>query len=769
PNASARILDGEHRITQIVNNYARISFNFGPTLLAWMETAAPEIYAVIRQADRESRERFSGHSSALAQCYNHIIMPLANRRDKETQIRWGIRDYEHRFGHKPEGIWLPETAVDIETLEILAEHRIRYTILSPYQAGRVRKRGGRKWHDVSGGRIDPKTPYEQRLPSGRRIALYFYDGPISQGIAFERLLVRGEDFAHRLLGAFTPDRDEPQLVHIATDGETYGHHHTHGEMALAYALDYIEKNNLAKVTNYGEYLDQNRRLPHVEIIENSSWSCIHGVERWKSNCGCNSGRPGWHQQWRGPLRDALDWLRDEMIPHFEELGRTLLNDPWAARDDYIAVVLNRSPRAIERFLQRNSAKELTAEQRVIVLKLMELQRHAMLMYTSCGWFFDELSGIETVQVIEYAARAVQLAEELFPAKFEDGFRERLALAPSNLPEHENGLKIYDKWVAPAAVDARKVTAHYAASALFEKYGPSTDIYCYTVEQEESRRQESGRARMAVGRVKVTSHVTGESTDLTYAAILFGDHSLLGGVRSANGRPVYKELVTELTEAFARTDFPELVRTIDRHFDEDQFSLKTLFREEQRRILDMILNTTLERVSGVYRQQYDQQASLMRFLGELGTPVPLEFRTTAQVVLNAEIQKSFQQVPLDRDRILSLLEQARMWQAQLDDAGLKYQLEQTLEGLADELRQRPRVVRTLDALIGAIDVISALPFDISLFHTQNVIYGLLQKHGGLAPPAESASSPEEPGAAAAEPVWQEKLRTLAGKLSIRVNP
>ena len=681
-------------------------------------------------------------------------MPLANHRDRITQIRWGIRDFEHRFGRKPEGIWLPETAVDIETLEILAEHRIRYTILSPYQAGRVRKRGGRKWHDVTGGRIDPKTPYEQRLPSGRRIALFFYDGPISQGIAFERLLVRGEDFAHRLLGAFE-DREESQLVHIATDGETYGHHHTHGEMALAYALDYIERNDLAKITNYGEYLDRHRRLPHVEIVENTAWSCIHGVERWNSNCGCNSGRPGWNQAWRGPLRAALDWLRDEMIPHFEAIGGKLLKDPWAARDDYIQVILNRSSRSIDRFLRQHAAAELEPADRVRVLKLMELQRHAMLMYTSCGWFFDDLSGIETVQVIEYAGRSVQLAEELFDASFEDGFRERLALAHSNLPEHGSGRDIYDKWVAPAAVDAEKVTAHYAASALFENFDRSTDIYCYTVRQEETRRLESGRARMSVGQVHVESHVTGEASRLTYAALLFGDHSLLGGVRQSNGEPDFAQLAEELSDAFARSDFPEQVRIIDRHFDGKQFSLKTLFREEQRRILNRILDATLERAWGVYRQQYDQQTSLMRFLDELGTPVPVEFRTTAQVVLNAEIQRAFQEPSLDRERILSLLEQARMWQARLDEAGLSYQLEQTLDRLTSELARKPGNARTLEALTSAVDVIDGLPFDISLFRTQNTVYELLQKHCQTA--GDDAASCPEP------------LRALAEKLSIRVNP
>ncbi|MCA1724656.1 MAG: glycoside hydrolase, partial [Thermomicrobia bacterium] len=307
PNAASRILSGAGRIAQIVQNYARISFNFGPTLLAWMEAQAPDTYAAILDADRESRDRFSGHGAAMAQVYNHIILPLANRRDKWTQIHWGIADFTHRFGRAPEGMWLSETAVDLETLDILAEQGIAFTVLAPSQAGMVREIGAEEWEDVSGARIDPTRAYVQQLPSGRTIALFFYDGPISRGVAFEGLLDRGENLVNRLLGAFSDERDWPQLVHIATDGETYGHHHAHGDMALAYALHHIEAHDLAHLTIYGEYLERFPPTHEVQIIENTAWSCDHGVERWRSNCGCNTGgRPDWNQQWRGPLRAALD-------------------------------------------------------------------------------------------------------------------------------------------------------------------------------------------------------------------------------------------------------------------------------------------------------------------------------------------------------------------------------------------------------------------------------------------------------------------------------
>ncbi len=502
PNATARILDEQGHIARIVNNYSRISFNFGPTLLSWLEQSAPEVYAAILQADGESQKRFSGHGSALAQAYNHMIMPLANRRDKVTQIRWGIADFRHRFGRKPEGLWLPETAVDLETLDILVDHGIHFTILSPYQAGRFRKRGGRNWHDIVGGHIDPTRPYEQHLPSGRRIVLFFYDGPISQGIAFEDLLQRGENLAHRLLGAFSDQRNWPQLVHLATDGESYGHHHVHGEMALAYALQLIAQDENVQLTNYGHYLQCHRRPPHVEIVENTAWSCSHGVERWRGNCGCNSGgHPGWNQQWRGPLCAALDWLRDTMISEYEQAAGQLFKDPWAARDDYISVILDRSGTNVRRFLRRHAVSPLSDEQTVMALSLLELQRHAMLMYTSCGWFFDELSGIETVQVIMYAGRVVQLAEKLFEKPVEEAFMQRLAEAKSNLPEHGDGRQIYLKWVRPARVDLAKVTAHYAASTLFEDYGQQTQIRCFQVTREDEQRNHEGARRWPRGAAK----------------------------------------------------------------------------------------------------------------------------------------------------------------------------------------------------------------------------------------------------------------------------
>ncbi len=447
PNTASPILNGDRQVIQTVNNYTKISFNFGPTLLSWMERHRADVYQAILAADQLSGERFSGHGSALAQVYNHMIMPLANSRDKETQAIWGIKDFQKRFARFPEGMWLPEAAVDVETLEILAALGIKFTILAPYQARRVKEMGHGEWRDVSGGRIDPTMAYLCCLPSGRSISLFFYNGLISQDVAFGDLLNNGELFAKKLLSGFSDQRNRPQIVHIATDGETYGHYRRFGDMALAYCLHSIDFNDSVRLTNYGEYLENYPPSHTVEIIENSSWSCAHGVERWRDNCGCHTGmHPGWSQAWRRPLRKAMDWLRDQIDSIYDEEAATYLSDPRETRNNYIEVMLDPSSERVEKFLETHAHRKLASKERERAFKLLEMEKNAMLIYTSCGWFFDDISGIETVQVMRYAAKAMELAEELGGIRLEPEYVRMLKAAPSNL--HVNGAKTYELLVKP---------------------------------------------------------------------------------------------------------------------------------------------------------------------------------------------------------------------------------------------------------------------------------------------------------------------------------
>jgi len=531
PNAAARILLDHQTVTAIVNNYSMISFNFGPTLLSWLEDHAPDVYEAVLQADEESKEKFSGHGSAIAQVYNHMIMPLANSRDKRTQIIWGIEDFKHRFKREPEGMWLAETAVDLESLDIMAEQGIKYTILAPRQAGKVKKIDSDKWEDVSGGRIDPRRAYLCKLPSGRSINIFFYDGVISQELAFGDLLDNGENLANRLMATFSRN-NEPEIAHIATDGETYGHHQTHGDMALAYCLHYIEANHNTDITIYSEFMQKFPPEFEVEIIENTSWSCVHGIERWRSDCGCNSGREGWHQQWRAPLREALDWLRDEITPLYESAAGKFTDDVWKLRDEYISVILDRSPKSIKKFFNDNGIKKFSKKDRVQLLKLLEMQRHLMLMYTSCGWFFDEISGIETIQIILYAARVIQLAKELELGDFEPEFIERMKKIPSNIPELGNAAKAYESYVKPAIVDLLRVAAHYAVSSLFDGYNRTSEIYSYEVFNEDYELLQAGKIKMIIGSSRMRSKITYEEETVSFAFLHLVDQNLNIGVRES---------------------------------------------------------------------------------------------------------------------------------------------------------------------------------------------------------------------------------------------
>ena len=761
PNASSRILDGEGRIQKIVNNYSRISFNIGPTLLRWIEAKAPDVYRAILTADQESQKNYSGHGSAMAQAHNHIIMPLANSRDKETQVIWGIRDFQNRFGRKPEGMWLPETAVDIESLDILAQHGIKYTVLSPYQAWRVRPVGARNWRDASGGRIDPSVAYRVRLRYGRWINVFFYDGPISRGVAFEGLLASGEKFAERLLGVFSENREAPQLVHIATDGETYGHHHPYGDMALAYALEYIEANDSVKLTNYGEFLEKHPPLHEAKIFEQSSWSCPHGVERWRSDCGCNSGgHEEWNQQWRAPLREALDWLRDTVNTNFARDAKSLFKDPWEARNNYIDVILDRSRESIQRFFESNAVHPLNEEGSTRALKLMELQRHLMLMYTSCGWFFDELSGIETVQVIQYAGRAIQLAEEIFKQPLEDRFIELLEKAKSNVPSHKDGAAIFEEFVRPAAIDLPKVGAHYAVSSLFEPYNHETRIYCYTVNREDFKVLNEGKTRLALGRAQVTSEITWESSQISFGVLHLGDHNLNGGVRKFLGESEYDAMVKEITGSFEQGDLAERLRIVDKHFSSATYTLKLLFRDQQQHILRLMLQSALAEAEAAYRRIYERGAPLMRFVASLGMPQPNRFQIAAEFTLNAELQRHLGSETLEAEQIQALLDEMGRAGVHFDEPTLEFAIRRNLEAVATSFLEKPDDLERLGRFATAVDVAVMLPFKVRFWQPQNVFHEILrQRYVDFRSRADGGDESAQ--------AWAEAFLALGTKLSVYV--
>ncbi|MDP4174900.1 MAG: DUF3536 domain-containing protein [Bacteroidota bacterium] len=730
PNTAARIQSGEGKVLDILNNYTKMSFNFGPTLLSWMKDHAPDTYQSILQADIESRELYSGHGSAIAQVYNHMIMPLSNTRDKRTQVVWGIEDFKSRFGRDPEGMWLAETAVDNETLEVLAENGIKFTILAPRQAARVKAiESDNEWTDVSDASIDPKMAYLCKLPSGRSINLFFYDGPISQELAFGDLLKDGANLANRLAGTFRDD-ESPQLVNIATDGETYGHHSKHGDMALAYCLNYIETNNLGKITIYGEFLEKFPPKMEVQIIENTSWSCIHGIERWRSNCGCNSGRPGWNQNWRAPLREALDWLRDTMAPIYEKGIAQFTEAPWDLRDDYIKIILDRSPENLEKFFSKYShnGNGLNEDEKTKILKYLEMQRHAMLMYTSCGWFFDEISGIETVQVIMYAGRAIQLLNELGGPDLEQEFIRRLESTVSNIPEVVNGAHAYLSYVKPAMIDLLRVTAHYAISTLFENYIEDTSIFCYEVFNEKFDTIEAGKQKMVTGRARMRSKITYEIVQVTYAVITLGDQNIYGGVRESISDEAYEKMKSEMTEAFNKFNIIEIIFTMDKNFGNHNYSLWHLFKDESRKVFDIILKKTLEEVEFSFRQIYENHYSLMQAIINTRLPLPKAISTAVEYVLNTDISKILKNPdPIDREKLYRLADEAKKWSVNLDRDMLGYIASRRITALIERISEDPTNSDLIEEASATVRTLNGLGISLNLWKGQNILYYIAKEH------------------------------------------
>jgi alpha-amylase/alpha-mannosidase (GH57 family) len=718
PNTAARRVDAANRILDIVDNFERISFNVGPTLFAWLERRAPGVARAIVEADRASVAARGGHGNALAQVYNHQIMPLASRADKVTQVRWGLADFRLRFGREAEGLWLPETAVDDETLEVLAEAGVRFTILAPGQAWRVRPLAGGAWDEINHA-VDPSRPYLWRGPGGHTLALFFYDGPISRAIAFEHLLDSGEGFAARLRAAFSEARDWPQLVHCATDGESYGHHSRFGEMALAAALQRLAADESIDVTNYGAFLAAHPPAWEVQVHQGTSWSCAHGVERWRADCGCRF-RADRHQRWRAPLREALDWLRDLADAFYATRAAVHLREPWAARDDYARVVLDRGPEALEAFLAAHARGPLDEAARLETRRLLELQRNRLLMYTSCGWFFDEISGIEPVQILRYAAMALQYLRDLGGGHHEPDLEKRLAAAPSNVAGFGDGGEVYRRLVVPAVVDLRRVMAHYAITGLFEEYPDDAAVYAYRVQRLDEAREAYGGTTLRIAHVRVLSEVTGESREAMYALLHFGGHDFTCALRAWEGRAAYDRMKDDLLRRYARYSVADMVRGLDEHFPGEAFVLPHLFLDERRRVLARVIASVLERHEETYRAIWEENRRLVRYLREADAPIPEALAIVARHVLEqetlAEVARTEDVGPLP-ERLVDAIEEARALGLTLDLAPAKPRLQALVDGALDAVAAEPTAERVADAR-RLVEDATALGLRFGLWRAQN---------------------------------------------------
>ncbi len=748
PNAYARIVDGKGKILDILNNYSSISFNFGPTLLPWLEKKFPSVHEKILEADRESLRRL-GHGNAIAQVYDHLIMPLANGRDKETEVLWGITDFEKRFRRKPGAMWLPETAVDYPTLQVLVKYGMSFLILSPFQALRVRPFGGKKWTDASQGRIDTTQPYRCFIKdsSGKKlldqfIDIFFYNGIISKEIAFGDLLKDGSAFSNRFTQFYQESKERPQLVHIATDGETYGHHKKFGDMALAYALGKGFSARGMEVTNYGAFLKRFPPVYEVEMDEGpkgegTSWSCAHGVGRWKEDCGCSTGgEPGWNQKWRKPLREALDLLRDELSLVFEKEGEKIFPDGWEARNGYIEIILDRSPERIKNFFEQYGLKDLSEEERIKGLKLLEMQRHALQMYASCGWFFADLAGLETILILQHAARAIQLAEELTGQEIEEKFIQHLSEAKSNLPEMGKGVQVYQRLVKPKCVTLEKVVNHFAISSLFDGGDGEKRIFSYRVEKIRYKRLGNEDDFLVMGQVRVTSDIIPEPKEFFFGLIPSKREVFRTWVSEKKEGPFFDTLKEKGYKSFGKGE-EETARVLTSLLGSQILTIQDTFKEERQAIFQKLIQKEFDEHCQIYADLFDRTRQTVEALSREGLEIPPEIRMAAEITLSNRLFQEMKELKRDfkgtieRKKIDEIIEEAK-------EHGYHLRREKSLSVLDEILMEKmnvlqeskgldlPRQSEQIDEVMRLLDSAKKWDFEVSLGEAQNLMGQILDE-------------------------------------------
>lgn len=733
PNSAARILNDEKRIIRIINNYSEISFNFGPTLLSWIEKYQGNTYLQILEADLVSRARHNGHGNAIAQVYNHVIMPLANARDKETQILWGIADFKYRFKRAPEGMWLAETAVDTETLELMVKHNIAFTILAPRQAKAIKMAGSAEWVEIEDANaLDTSQPYWCKLPSGRRIALFFYNETVSHALAFNGLLNSGNVFAETLKQQFQPKKAQAQLVHAATDGESYGHHHKFGEMALATCLSLLKDDPEVRLTNYGEFLSLFPPKHEVAIHENSSWSCVHGVERWRSDCGCNDGaNKNFHQKWRKPLRNALNWLRDEVAAIFETELTAMQVDPWGLRNAYIDYQLDKDEEKLKATIREFSLREITEEQRLKIVRLLEMQRNAMLMFTSCGWFFDDVTRIETRQILQYADRVIQIAEGETKIKLYDAFLTMLQSAPSNIEQYGNAAVMYKREIRPMRLDLNGVGMHWAAASLFEEFPEKLSMFNYRSQVDFFERLEAGNLRLCFGRIRIASNATFYEKPFIFTAVYIGQQHILGYYADGMETDVFEEMYLRARDAFRNAQMSEVFNIMQQTFGESRFSFRDLFKDEQSKVLQNIINQDILNAQVGYKNIYDSTYNLANVMRQNNLPIPGILLKNMEIVINNEIGKFFETGNSNPVRLDKLSEEVSKWKINLDAESLNKKASEWLLQKVRFLERNVDDLSAMDELSRILIRLSEMKLQPDIYEVQNAYFRIGDNYLGNA--------------------------------------
>jgi alpha-amylase/alpha-mannosidase (GH57 family) len=736
PNAVARIFDQQRRVERIVNNFERLSFNIGPTLLRWLEGAEPSTYAKVIDGDWRSVAR-TGHGNAFAQAYNHMILPLANPRDQRTQIAWGLADFRHRFGRQATGMWLPETAASPETIDGLIDAGVRFTVLAPHQAHRVRHQNG-EWHEVGAG-IDTGRPYRHPHSdgSGRALSVFFYDGGLAQSLAFDPATMDAAVLLDRLHQA--AERTDG-LIHAALDGETFGHHHPFGELGLAYALFEEAERRGLEPTTYAAWLDRHPPVDEVQLVpgEGTAWSCAHGLGRWIRDCGCaTDSLPGWNQAWRGPLRAALDVVRDAAIDMFESRGDELLRDPWAARDDYVNVMLGVWSPA--EFLDRHAERSLSDHQRIDLRALLEAQRHAMVMYTSCGWFFGDVSGIESVYGLRSAARVLSLLDELgLDPDVPRQMLDRLGEARSNKSGVGTAADIWRTQVEPSVVTPVRVAAHQTLLAhirpgAVEPPPGETAVSAggHLIAFVRRRSDTRGRLGLITARLTVSSEATRRTHDFAVAAVHLGGLDFHGVVGPDPGDAAFAEAEDELWTAFPTAPVARLIRLVSDRFVGTEFGLEQVLPEGRQAIAEAVFSDLSTRFREAYARLYHDHRRILEMLKAAGYELNRDLRAAAELTLAAELDTLITNVDGDDETAADPRSFAAVQDLLLlaGTQGYRLDLQDVRDALTRGVAAAARVAaRTLSRQdVGRVeqwlDLCGELGLDVDLSRAQEHIYDL----------------------------------------------
>jgi hypothetical protein len=700
PNGWARIVDDHGLVVAIVDNYERLSFNIGPTLHAWLDEHHPDVSERILEADR-------ARGRAIAQAYGHAILPLADDHDLRTHIRWGLADFRHRFGRDAAGMWLPETAVDERVLAALADEGVAFTILAPNQA------------DVADGELDTRRAHRWHHPDRDDLGvdIVFYDGALSHDVAFGGVASQG------LVERVTASAPDGGLVCIATDGETFGHHHKYADRGVAYALAVEAPRHGVDVPHLGDWLRDHP--PDDEIaVRLSSWSCVHGVERWRSDCGCHTGgEPGWNQAWRAPLRAALDVLRDHAVAVMDTRGATLLRDPWAARDAYIGVLLGEV--TLDAFAVEHVIGDITD-----ALTLLEASRHALLMYTSCGWFFNDLAGLETLQILRYAARAMDLFREIGETAPVDAFLDVLAEAHSNDPDEGDGRRIWHRHVDSSRVEAQRVVAHLA---LAELLGDPDDVRevlgGFVVERDAAKRVDRGGLVACAGRVVLTHRRTRRRSEHAYGALHLGGLEVFGAARASTDREADLAAIDALVDAVSGgARITALLRQVIDAFGPDELGLEDALPDAANQIVATVADSLTDRFADAYKRLHSDHADTLHALALAGYELPDELRAPVELALRRELEGELAVLADETDpeayrvaRAIAL--DAHVEGVELDSPAARASLGRAVQravGAAIASRQGDAVERA----VGMLRVVRELGVGVDLDPIQEAVYDAL---------------------------------------------